>query len=43
MNSFKLIGISQNTSLSEVAPGIAEALFATALGLVANDTLSFIF
>ena len=29
------IGITQNTSLAVVAPGIAEALFATALGLVA--------
>ena len=35
MNSFTAIGISQNTSLTVVAPGIAEALFATALGLVA--------
>ena len=35
MNSFKAIGLSQNTSLAVVAPGIAEALFATALGLVA--------
>ena len=35
MNSFTAIGISQNTSLGVVAPGIAEALFATALGLVA--------
>ena len=35
MNSFTAIGISQNTSLAIVAPGIAEALFATALGLVA--------
>ncbi len=35
MNSFTAIGISQNTSLAVVAPGIAEALFATALGLVA--------
>ena len=35
MNSFTAIGMSQNTSLSVVAPGIAEALFATALGLVA--------
>ena len=34
MNSFTAIGISQNTSLAVVAPGIAEAL-ATALGLVA--------
>ncbi len=35
MNSFHSIGMSQNTSLAVVAPGIAEALFATALGLVA--------
>jgi biopolymer transport protein TolQ len=35
MNSFHNIGISKNTSLAVVAPGIAEALFATALGLVA--------
>ena len=35
MNSFTAIGISQNTSLAVVAPGIAEALVATALGLVA--------
>ncbi len=35
MNSFTAIGISQNTSLAVVAPGIAEALFATALGLIA--------
>jgi len=35
MNSFQSIGISKNTSLAVVAPGIAEALFATALGLVA--------
>ena len=35
MNSFQAIGISKNTSLAVVAPGIAEALFATALGLVA--------
>ena len=33
MNSFTAISISQNTSLAVVAPGIAEALFATALGL----------
>ena len=38
MNSFTAIGISQNTSLAVVAPGIAEALFATALGLVAAIT-----
>ena len=35
MNSFQAIGMSKNTSLAVVAPGIAEALFATALGLVA--------
>ncbi|KAF0119190.1 MAG: biopolymer transport protein TolQ [Rhodospirillaceae bacterium] len=35
MNSFHAIGISKNTSLAVVAPGIAEALFATALGLIA--------
>ena len=35
MNSFKMIGQTQATSLSVVAPGIAEALFATAIGLVA--------
>ncbi|MBR7158945.1 MAG: protein TolQ [Alphaproteobacteria bacterium] len=35
MNSFHAIGLSNNTSLAVVAPGIAEALFATALGLVA--------
>lgn len=34
MNSFEAIGVSQNTSLAAVAPGIAEALFTTALGLV---------
>ena len=35
MNSFQAIAASKNTSLAVVAPGIAEALFATALGLVA--------
>ena len=35
MNSFKSIAVAQNTNLSVVAPGIAEALFATALGLLA--------
>ena len=35
MNSFQQIAISRNTSLAIVAPGIAEALFATALGLLA--------
>ena len=34
MNSFESIGMDQNTSLTAVAPGIAEALFATALGLI---------
>jgi biopolymer transport protein TolQ len=35
MNSFQSIAISKNTSLAVVAPHIAEALFATAIGLVA--------
>jgi biopolymer transport protein TolQ len=35
MNSFQSIAIARNTSLAIVAPGIAEALFATALGLFA--------
>lgn len=35
MNAFRAISASQSTSLSVIAPGIAEALFATALGLVA--------
>ena len=35
MNSFQSIALSKNTSLAVVAPGIAEALFATAFGLVA--------
>ena len=35
MNSFQSIAMSNNTSLAVVAPGIAEALFATALGLFA--------
>jgi TolQ protein len=35
MNSFSAIAASQDTSLAVVAPGIAEALFATAIGLVA--------
>ena len=35
MNSLQSIAISRNTSLAIVAPGIAEALFATALGLLA--------
>ena len=53
MNSFQSISISRNTSLAIVAPGIAEALFATALGLLAaipavvaynkfnNDTIKY--
>ena len=35
MRSFSAIAVSKNTNLSVVAPGIAEALFATAMGLVA--------
>ena len=35
MNSFQSIAVSKNTSLAVVAPGIAEALFATAFGLIA--------
>ena len=35
MNSFQAIALTKNTSLAVVAPGIAEALFATALGLIA--------
>ena len=35
VNAFQSIAISNNTSLAVVAPGIAEALFATALGLLA--------
>ncbi|WP_321394171.1 protein TolQ [Emcibacter sp.] len=35
MNSFQSIAITHNSSLAVVAPGIAEALFATAMGLVA--------
>ena len=35
MHSFQAIALSKNTSLAVVAPGIAEALFATALGLLA--------
>jgi len=35
MNSFSAIAVSKNTNLTVVAPGIAEALFATALGLLA--------
>ncbi|HYD31450.1 MAG TPA: protein TolQ, partial [Azospirillaceae bacterium] len=43
MNSFTSIAASNNTSLSVVAPGIAEALFATALGLVAAIPASVAF
>ena len=35
MNAFTAIAVSKDTSLTVVAPGIAEALFATALGLLA--------
>lgn len=35
MNSFQAIAVSKNTNLAVVAPGIAEALFATTLGLLA--------
>ena len=35
MNSFQAIALSKNTSLAVVAPGISEALFATAIGLFA--------
>jgi biopolymer transport protein TolQ len=35
MSSFQAIAVSKNTNLAVVAPGIAEALFATAIGLVA--------
>jgi biopolymer transport protein TolQ len=35
MDSFQSIALTRNTTLAVVAPGIAEALFATALGLVA--------
>jgi len=35
MNSFQAIALTQNTTLVAVAPGIAEALFATAIGLIA--------
>jgi biopolymer transport protein TolQ len=35
MNAFQAIAITENTNIAVVAPGIAEALFATALGLVA--------
>ena len=36
MNSFQSIAISRNTSLAIVAPGIAEALFATALRIIGS-------
>jgi biopolymer transport protein TolQ len=35
MNSFQSIAVTETTTLAVVAPGIAEALLATALGLVA--------
>jgi biopolymer transport protein TolQ len=35
MHSFQAIAVSKNTNLAIVAPGIAEALFTTALGLLA--------
>jgi biopolymer transport protein TolQ len=35
MNSFRAISVSKSTNLAVVAPGLAEALFATALGLLA--------
>lgn len=35
MNSFRAVAVSKNTNLAVVAPGLAEALFATALGLLA--------
>ena len=38
MNSFQSIAISRNTSLAIVAPGIAEALFATALRFACSNT-----
>ncbi len=38
MTSFQAIAISKNTNLAVVAPGIAEALFATALGLLGRDS-----
>ncbi len=43
MNSFTAIASSNNTSLAVVAPGIAEALFATAIGLVAAIPASIAF
>ena len=35
MNSFQAIGITQNTNITAVAPGVAEALLTTAVGLIA--------
>jgi biopolymer transport protein TolQ len=35
MNSFQAIALTKNTTLAVVAPGIAEALLATAFGLIA--------
>jgi biopolymer transport protein TolQ len=35
MSAFQAIGVTRDTNLAVVAPGIAEALFATALGLLA--------
>jgi biopolymer transport protein TolQ len=43
MNSFQSIAATNNTSLSVVAPGIAEALFATAIGLFAAIPASIFF
>ena len=40
MNSFQSIAISRNTSLAIVAPGIAEALFATALRFISSNSCS---
>ena len=41
MTSFQAIAVSKNTNLAVVAPGIAEALFATALGLLRPSPPSF--
>ena len=41
MNSFQSIAISRNTSLAIVAPGIAEALFATALRFISSYTCCY--
>ena len=35
MNSFNAIGATQSTNIAAVAPGVAEALFTTAVGLIA--------